>query len=477
MLDMWRSLRTVALAAILTSPSLLAQTALDHALDAVQISRIKADLHFLASDEMAGRDTPSKEQRIAARFLRTRLQHLGFDPGASPSRYLWNYEKTLHAVDPEGIGATWSDGTGEHSLEWGSDYFLARNYRGNRDLTGAVVYGGGFEEDQIEGVKLENQWVVLDPGTRLSRRRQVAAQDLGVHGFIIPAAAGGTSSVAESFEKSNISMLRQSFREPAATGRPTIHLNEVHSEGIVALCEGKSVGDELGATFRETWPVKSEPVVLENVCGLWPGSDPKLRGEVIILSAHYDHVGTSSDGTKIYNGADDNGSGTTGLLAVAQALEAYGPMRRTVMLIWVSGEEKGLYGSEAWCKDPWLPEGMTPLCNINIDMIGRNAADEIWMTPSKDHPAYNPLTQAVERRMGDEGFTKLRNADEYWRRSDQVNFSEHLGIPVAFLFTNIHDDYHQPTDTPDKINFDKLSRVVRLVVRMLDELQVDELDF
>ena len=76
----------------------------------------------------------------------------------------------------------------------------------------------------------------------------------------------------------------------------------------------------------------------------------------------------------IYNGADDNGSGTCGLLAIAEALKEYGPMRRSVMLIWVSAEEKGLLGSEAWTKDPYLPGGLKPLCNINIDMIGRNAA-------------------------------------------------------------------------------------------------------
>ncbi len=210
--------------------------------------------------------------------------------------------------------------------------------------------------------------------------------------------------------------------------------------------------------------------------GIWPGSDPKLKDELIILSAHYDHIGYREDGT-IFNGADDNGSGTSGLLAIAEALKAYGPMRRTVMLMWVSAEEKGLLGSKAWTKDPYLPGNLKPLCNINIDMIGRNASDEFLITPTKKHPAYSALTQVAEANMKKEGFRKIKSADAYWTRSDHANFSKYLGIPVAFLFCDVHEDYHKSTDTVEKIDYDKMRRICRLVVRMLEDLQIDKPKF
>ena len=109
-------------------------------------------------------------------------------------------------------------------------------------------------------------------------------------------------------------------------------------------------------------------------------------------------------------------------------------------------------------------------------MIGRNGPEKLMITPSAEHEKYNGMVKFMEDFAKLEGFPKLGNADAYYHRSDQAMF-ERLGIPVAFLFTDIHDDYHQPTDTPDKVDCDKISRVVRTVVRMLDAMQTDKLDF
>jgi hypothetical protein len=218
----------------------------------------------------------------------------------------------------------------------------------------------------------------------------------------------------------------------------------------------------------------SGAIALENVCALWPGSDPALAQEVLIVSAHYDHVG--EQGGKIHPGADDNGSGSMGLLALAQALKEHGPLRRSVLLMWLSGEEKGLWGSAAWTKAPLLPEGHRAVANLNIDMIGRNAPDYLLITPTKAlAKEYNGLTKLAEELAPLEGFPKLGSADEYWQRSDHMNFAVNLKIPVAFLFSDVHPDYHQPTDTVEKIDYDKIRRVTRLVLRMLAGLQTDTL--
>jgi hypothetical protein len=115
------------------------------------------------------------------------------------------------------------------------------------------------------------------------------------------------------------------------------------------------------------------------------------------------------------------------------------------------------------------------VCNLNIDMVGRNAPDELHITPTRSHRAYNGLTRLAERWAAAEGFDRLGSADDYWERSDHMNFERNLGIPVAFLFAEVHEDYHQPTDTADKIDGDKVRRVARLVLRMLDGLQGDDL--
>jgi Zn-dependent M28 family amino/carboxypeptidase len=150
-------------------------------------------------------------------------------------------------------------------------------------------------------------------------------------------------------------------------------------------------------------------------------------------------------------------------------------MRRSVLLLWVSGEEKGLLGSQAWTKDPTLPAGSRAVCNLNVDMIGRNAPEKLLITPTKDLEEYNGLTRLAESLAPLEGFPVLGSCDEYWERSDHMSFAHNLGIPVAFLFADIHEDYHQPGDDPEKIDCDKIRRVARLLVRMLDGLQADTL--
>ncbi|MBM3977522.1 MAG: M28 family peptidase, partial [Planctomycetes bacterium] len=235
-----------------------------------------------------------------------------------------------------------------------------------------------------------------------------------------------------------------------------------------------ALGSALGTLKLESKLADKDGVIeLQNVVGYWPGSDPELSKEVLILSAHYDHVGTRKG--EIYNGADDNGSGTSTLLAVAEALTQYGPLRRSVLVIWVSGEEKGLWGSKAFATTPWFPLDARAVANINIDMVGRNEPEKLLVTPTEKHDKYNGLTRMAERFALDEGFAKLGSADAYYSRSDHIEFAR-LGIPIVFLFSDIHDDYHKPGDDPEKIDFDKVRRVARIVTRMLDELQGDKLD-
>ncbi|MEQ8765600.1 MAG: M28 family peptidase [Planctomycetota bacterium] len=465
-------------------------TALDHALDTVDVEDLSADLHFIASDEMGGRDTPSAGLQLASMFIRNRLQRLGWQPGYKDGSYFFPYELERTGLDVDGTTVVVQDANGqEHTLRFGADFFFNGRFVSESETTGGVVFCGRGDKSDFEAANVEDKWALCVESELNSRALLVNARQVGAAGIIVvpdPASDAEPYGVryaswVEQAKRGRVSWPRNEDEEGGERGRRGGRRRGGSSMFYVAADAAQryfgvgsdqelKLGADLGVTVTERRAVSSgERVELHNVCGFWPGSDPDLKNDVMIVSAHYDHVGIDGDGN-VFNGADDNGSGTTGLLAIAEALAAYGPMKRSVMLIWVSGEEKGLLGSRAWSENPWLPEGCEAVCDLNIDMIGRNADNEILITPTKDRPEYNGIVKMAEEFGPLEGFDTFKSADAYWNRSDHANFAK-LGMPVAFLFSDVHEDYHKVTDTPDKINYGKMRRVVRLVVRMLDALQ------
>jgi hypothetical protein len=469
---------------------------LESALESIRAESLSVDLHFFAADEMMGRDTPSPEQRVAARFLRSRLERVGIAPGARDGYFapFPLFRKTLDLARTR----LRIEGTGEaFDLVCGEDYFF-RSRRAVFPLqleTWGIFCGDGSREDfkaAEESAGVAERWAVCFAGEGVSAtRRRRNAERAGVAGLVtLPPRGGEEDPFVERY-----ATLTRSCGIPLHVYRPGPDRERPPEGGLPELFLSRAAAERLlgasparGTSAVESWsPKPGLPlgvritdhregpglVEVENVCGFWRGSDPDLWRETIVISAHYDHIG-ARDGV-IFNGADDNGSGSIGLLAIAESLVRYGPMRRSVLLLWVSGEEKGLWGSRAWVEDPWLPEGAHAVCNINIDMIGRNAPEHLEVTPSSRHGAYGFLTRLAEKAAGEEGFGELKSADSYWKRSDQVNFVQHLKIPAIFLFTGEHEDYHRSTDTPDKIDYDKMRRVCRLVLRLLHDLQGDEL--
>ncbi len=482
------------------------------ALDSVSAEKIRSDEFFIASDELGGRDTPSLGQRVAARYIRARLERLGWKPGAREG-FLFPYPLEQRKIDEAGSKIEWQRGEEKGELHFGSDYFLASIKE--LSASGEVVFCGDGGKADFAKAEVSGKWALcFDDGTEM-RKLRAPAHLAGAIGVILAPGPGYSGEPYEKRFARDVERLRRgSFsplrrEKPAASAErspdraeavngpievklvnaplpggaskrdpakddvfPEVMLGSGAVSGLLGAAGAPEVGTALGVTLSETRKMPG-PIDVEDVCGFWPGADPALAKEAIVISAHYDHVGTQHG--VVYNGADDNGSGTCGLMAIAEALVSYGPMRRSVMLIWVSGEEKGLWGSAAWTRDPWLPGDAKPICDINIDMIGRNAPEKLLITPTKSLPQYNGLVRIAEQVAPLEGFPQLGSCDEYWSRSDQMNFSQNLKIPVTFLFSDIHADYHQPTDKPDKIDNDKIRRVVRMVLRMLEDLQADDL--
>ena len=461
----------------------IGSASLDAALASIQAEKIRADIDYIACDDMGGRDTPSSGQRLTARFLRNRLQRLGLQPGAE-NGWFHTYPLTFKRVkEPETRAWLEKDGTREE-LVLGRDYFLSSRELAPVDLSGGLLFcGTGTKEEVSQTLALRGKVaLVVDRGDSGGRRGDFArsAGDVvaaaGAVAMVLMRADDARGASYEEFFPPRLGALRNGAASWPSAGEeprlPRLYLSKATAKRLLALADVATprVGQELGVTFGSVIALQGDgKVMAENVCAWWPGESDTLAKEAIVVSAHYDHLGIDGEG-RVYNGADDNGSGTTGLLALAEALVEYGPLSRSVVLIWVSGEEKGLWGSQAWSSAPWLPDGAKAVADINIDMIGRNAPDSLLITPTAKHPAYNGLVTVAERFAPQEGFTKLGSADSYYTRSDHAMFAR-LGIPVTFLFADVHDDYHQVSDDPEKIDCDKIARVVRVVMRMVAELQ------
>ena len=217
----------------------------------------------------------------------------------------------------------------------------------------------------------------------------------------------------------------------------------------------------------------------ENIWAYIEGSEKP--NEVVVISAHYDHVGVKNG--EVYNGADDDGSGTVALLEIAQAFqiaknEGHGP-KRSVLILHVTGEEHGLHGSRYYSENPLFPLANT-ITDINIDMIGRrdelhkNSNNYVYLIGSDylSTDLYNICEDANKNYVNlfiDYKFNDRRDSNRFYYRSDHYNFAKN-GIPSVFLFNGVHADYHKPTDKVEKIEFDALTKRTQLAFAIAWEL-------
>lgn len=487
-------------ATILASESSV--SSLDEALNAIDAEKIKKDLFWVAADERGGRGTPSKGQSETADYIEKRVRELGWKSGTQDGTCRHKYQLWGGWFDVANTHLTLANAEREESFELEKDYFYTSVHKDSSNLTldGDILFVGTPLIDVTEKYDVKDKWVVvydsnIDPQTQRNLFYRAGAKGI----IIIP---GPESSGYQYERKIHAQLEHYRVDEHHLDGCPDTDcqrpIDEVmfSAEAAKRLLELLSSPEFLFQPEKENFPgltllhnsalqtnsvnLRDQRVAIpnpfkvnaENVAAFWEGSDPELSKEVIVLTAHYDHLGTSSSG-KIYNGSDDNASGTVGLMALAEAIAKSNP-KRSILLLWVSGEEKGLLGSEAWVRDyqknPWLPNGGKLVANINMDMISRNDPTQFSITPSPRHKRHNIIVKTATALAAQEGFTKINNADRYYARSDQYNFAEILGIPVAFLTVDEHEDYHQSTDDPEKGDYDKIRRISRLFVRTINAL-------
>lgn len=281
-------------------------------------------------------------------------------------------------------------------------------------------------------------------------------------------------------------MLEGKSKEPAVA--PVINISSRFADAL--LSRSKSTVSGLINTFNQSGKPASKPVKArfsaninpkitklkaQNVLGYLEGSD--LKDELLVITSHYDHIGLTTEGTdKVNNGADDDGSGTTGVLELAEAFakakaEGNGP-RRSILFMTVTGEEKGLLGSDWYSQSPVFPLDKT-IADLNIDMIGRvdpehkDDSNYVYLIGSdklsSDLHKISEYTNATYTRLNvDYKYNDPKDPNRFYYRSDHYNFAKH-GIPIIFYFNGVHEDYHQPGDEVSKINFDMLVKRTQLV--------------
>jgi peptidase M28-like protein len=217
-----------------------------------------------------------------------------------------------------------------------------------------------------------------------------------------------------------------------------------------------------GPPIPRTRPGRTAP----NVVGILEGTDPVLKNEYVLFSAHMDHVGVGAavNGDSIFNGADDDASGTVGVIELAEAFSRPGARpKRSLIFLTVSGEEKGLWGSKWFTAHPPVPLANI-VADLNIDMIGRNWKDTI-VAIGKEHSdlgATLARVNAAHPELGMHAIDDLWPQESFYTRSDHYNFARR-GVPVLFFFNGTHADYHGVDDEPARIDAEKEARIVRLV--------------
>lgn len=474
--------------------------------------RIEGHLSFLASDAMGGRDTGTVQDGITAEYVASVFRAAGLAPAGDDGGYFARYPLVASQLDLASVTLAF-DGIEHDPIVPGQDFavrgFGARGF----DLSGPVVFAGFGIVDEAAGVDdyaqldADGKFVLTFAGSPDGRddlrtaanwrrkseeaRRQGALGEIVILGdddrsFAWMAGGMGGRSMAlggVELEAAEAPFPRIVLKPHAAIALLASAGHELETLRAAYVSGASSGGFELsGITATARAAVLVQEIVSANVAAVLPGGDPALSHEYVLLTAHMDHVGANAEGD-VYNGADDNASGTATVMAVAEhlAASAHRP-RRSVLFLTVSGEEKGLLGSEWWSRHPTV-ELRDVVANINMDMVGRNDPMSIGVTPSADHPDYNGMVaRALELgplvglevgfHAGEGDFR--RKVDDYYQRSDHVHFAK-LGIPVAFFFAGEHEDYHQVTDTLDKLDRSKILKVVDLVTRLVrDVADADE---
>ena len=483
--------------------------------DLVTAERLRTHLAVLASDEYEGRETGMKGQHMAAAYVATQFKTAGLTgPMPNPAD---SYQQHFNVEQ-----VTWGEGAtlkvGNTSYEWLVDFYGMGDSPFAEETTVKAIFAGygidqpGYSDYAGLDVKGKDLFILLGEPTD-SEGKAVLSTDgsptkwgLDYRGKAQLAAQKGARTVFFVSFNPTSNFAKQAARLAPTIARPATVMMGSKPTRVPSFFLSPAVGLQvLGAkaeavqaylakinTTKQPVPSpfsvvpmqikaarKRVPLETENVLGFIEGTDKKA--EVLVISAHHDHLGMH-DG-QVFNGADDDGSGTSAIITMAEAFarakkEGHGP-RRSLLFLSVTGEEKGLFGSEYYSKNPVFPLASTE-ADLNVDMIGRTDVehegkpDYVYVIGSdKLASELKVINQAQNKKYTqldlDYRFDDPTDPNRFYYRSDHYNFAVNK-IPVAFFFNGVHADYHQQSDEIEKIEFAKMEKRARLVFHLAWEL-------
>jgi hypothetical protein len=451
---------------------------------------MKKHLYVIASKEMGGRDTPSEGLEKAADYIEAHFKSLGLMPGNG------NSYRQYYPLYRDSVTSSFLKVNGK-TFELNKEFQPQTSNFSAEMRFSEIVFAGygiidGDKRDDYKDLEVAGKLVMILDGTPADYKPSQ-------QGFRSPASSFGKINAAMSKGAVALIIVSNNFPRSTFSGVSGWSMNSYRSTqfpftfSISAAVAGAIIGQTDQNIFEKMksnaltekifkaeidlgFSKQTKTTNVSNVLGLIEGTDKK--DEYVVITAHYDHVGKRND-TTIYYGADDDGSGTTGILELAEAFAeakkaGKGP-RRSILFMTVSGEEKGLWGSHYYSENPVFPLEKTTV-NLNIDMIGR-----IGNEYQKDKDSINyvyiigddklssdltPITDQVNnpyvKMKLDRKYNDPNDPNRFYYRSDHYNFAE-KGVPIIFYFNGVHKDYHRPTDTPDKINYPLMAKRAQLV--------------
>ncbi len=440
--------------------------------EAIKIEDAKSFLGYLAGPECEGRGTVQPGFQKAAHFMAGHFKEFGLKPVGDNGEYFQIVRFARATIDPASSALETVDGTKKYAGD-GDIAFGSLNK--SVDVSGESVWMHFSKADAHvpAGVKLRGK-IVFVVTSRFTQALRGEIDSLGptaivgVTDQVFQATGGGQRPIGQNMTRLSIT------QSAAAKVAADMKLPDKFVDAMTDTATPVQVLPGKGKLRIVAKFTESDPVDAMNVVGLLEGSDPKLKKELIGIGAHLDHLGKR--GETVYPGADDDGSGSTALLEIMKAYHEGGERpKRSILFMAFCGEEMGLLGSGFYSDHPIFPhESM--IAELQMDMVGRDSdgvqngdrnrvdkkeenIDTMRLVGSKR--ISTDLDNLIESDNKYIGFKFKWDAEDVYTRSDHYNFAKH-GIPIAFLFDGFHPDYHQPTDTVDKIDWAKLTNAAKL---------------
>ncbi|MFD0861672.1 M28 family peptidase [Sungkyunkwania multivorans] len=453
-------------------------------------------LYIYASDEYAGRETGKPGQKKAVEYLKNYYVGLGVPAAKGNNDFIQKVPLEMMSVPNASITSP------NKNYKIGEDFAtFSASKNGKIDVTSITFVGYGIEDEKYsdyDDVDVDGKIVLIKAGE--------PKNDDGTYVITGSAETSSWSNIRQSFgnrieiakskgakgllyyDAANFPLVLQQFKfvsERAKNGGGQMSLkkdgedffyffvNETMAKDIYADIENTETSQQLQTKLSIDIANTTEEVSSENVVAFIEGVEKP--NEYVVISAHLDHIGVSADG-QINNGADDDGSGTVSVLEIAEAFkkaaaEGNGP-KRSVVFLHVTGEEKGLLGSEYYTDNPIFPLEDT-VVNLNIDMVGRTdpkrngGPDYIYLIGSdKLSSELHSLSEDINTKYAnlelDYTYNDENDPNRFYYRSDHYNFAKN-NVPIIFYFNGTHDDYHRPSDTPDKIEYELMVKRAKLI--------------